>query len=236
MLKTFAFVFARGGSKGIPGKNTRDLAGKPLLAHSLEIAKALPEVSGVFVSTDDPGIARVARDWGVEVVDRPESLATDSSPEWLSWQHAIRWVSEHYGSFSRFVSLPATAPLRNTDDVSRCLQALDQETDVVVSVTEASSSPWFNMVRVENDGQIRLLADGDGQVARRQDAPTIFDMTTVAYVSRPSFILENSGIWQGRVRGVIVPGERALDIDTPLDFKFAEFLIREREARGEVEC
>lgn len=226
-MKTFGFIFARGGSKGVPDKNIRDLGGKPLLAHAMQVARQVTEIERMYVSTDSSEIAAVAERFGATTILRPYELAQDDSPEWLAWRHAINRVREEGRDFHRFVSLPATSPLRIADDVTRCLSALDINTDFVVSITPAQRSPWFNMVKADASGRLSLLAEGR-QVVRRQDAPVGYDLTTVAYVSRPEYILEKEGIWGGRVRGVVVPQERAIDIDTELDFTVADFLMRKR--------
>ena len=96
-MRNFAFIFARGGSKGLPGKNIKELVGKPLLQYSIDTALAIDEIEKVFVSTDDVDIANCAKQCGAIVIDRPAELATDQSPEWLSWRHAIDWVTEQYG-------------------------------------------------------------------------------------------------------------------------------------------
>jgi len=228
-MRTFAFVFARGGSKGIPRKNLQLLAGKPLLAWSIEMGQSLAEVERVFVSTEDPEITETAISFGAEVITRPAELAQDTSPEWLAWQHAIKVVEEKFGRFERFLSLPATAPLRSQQDVERCLNRLDKETDVVISMTPATRSPWFNMVYQGPKGDLRLLVEGN--YTRRQDAPIGYDVTTLAYVLRPEFILGNQRYWDGRVKGVEIPPERALDIDTPLDLEIARFLQTRAQSR-----
>ena len=227
-MRAFGFVFARGGSKGVPGKNIRDLAGKPLLAHALLVASQVAEIERVFVSTDSSDIAAVAERFGATTILRPPELAQDDSPEWLAWRHAINWVKNEVGNFQCFVSLPATAPLRTAEDVIQCLSALDQDTDVVLTMTPAQRSPWFNMVKADTSGRLSLLVEGDN-IDCRQDAPVGYDLTTVAYVSRPEFILEKDRIWDGRVRGVVVPQERAIDIDTELDFTIADFLMRKHQ-------
>jgi N-acylneuraminate cytidylyltransferase len=227
-MKTFAFVFVRGGSKGVPGKNIRQLVDKPLLGHALSIASQTPEIARSFVSTDAPEIASVARSFGATVITRPAELAQDNSPEWLAWRHAIEWVRETTGDFERFISLPATAPLRLVEDVAQCLAALDEQTDAVVTMTPAQRSPWFNMVKANAEGHLTILVDAGGKIVRRQDAPQAFDLTTLAYVMRPNFIMKHDNLWQGRVRGVLIPQERAIDIDTECDFRIAEFLMRER--------
>lgn len=193
-MKTFAFIFARGGSKGVPGKNIRILDGKPLLAHSIMVAQDIVEVSRIFVSTDDQDIADVGIKYGAEIINRPTELAQDDSPEWLAWLHAIEWLESKGEYFDRFVSLPTTSPLRNKSDVINCLNLLDKQTDVVVTMTDTSRSPYFNMVTEENS-YIKLLNESKEDYSRRQDVPLAYDMTTVAYVSRPDFIKNNNKIW-----------------------------------------
>ncbi len=221
-MRTFAFVFARGGSKGIPRKNLQLLDGKPLLAWSIEMGQILSEIKQVFVSTEDAEIADLANALGAEVINRPGHIARDTSPEWLAWQHAIEWVQERLGTFDRFLSLPTTAPLRSPVDVQSCLDLLDENTDIVITMTPTSRSPWFNMVSESTNGELKLLVDGN--YIRRQDAPVGYDVSTVAYVLRPKFAMDHQRLWDGRVKGVVVPNERALDIDTPLDLEIARFL------------
>lgn len=229
MAKTFAFIFARGGSKGLPSKNVLPIGGIPMLAHGIKIARALQEVDQVYVSTDCEEIASMAKQYGAEVIDRPSELASDTASEWLAWQHAINAVTQSVGSFDRFLSLPATSPLRKLEDVQSCLNALQVGVDMVITMTPAHRSPWFNMVSANADGRVRLVA-GDGAVKRRQDSQVCFDMTTVAYVSRPEFILRASSMWDGSVVGVEIPRERSIDIDNALDFAIARFLMEDHQS------
>ena len=233
-MKTFAFIFARGGSKGVPGKNIRSLGGKPLLAHSIEIAQNINEISRIFVSTDDQDIADVGIKYGAEVINRPTKFAQDNSPEWLAWLHAVEWLESKGELFDRFVSLPTTSPLRNKGDVIKCLNLLDKQTDIVVTMTDTSRSPYFNMVSKE-DGYIKLLMESKEGYSRRQDVPKVYDMTTVAYVTRPNFIKSNEKLFDGRVKAVLVPKERAIDIDDEVDFKMAEMLIKEKQGKVNAE-
>ena len=122
--KTVCFIFARGGSKGLPKKNILSISGKPLLIHSIRIAKSIKEIDSIYVSTDSEEIADLAFTENIEVIKRPSELAKDNSPEWLSWQHAIQFVYKREGHFNIFVSLPTTAPLRIKEDVNRCIKAL----------------------------------------------------------------------------------------------------------------
>ncbi|MDC3216797.1 acylneuraminate cytidylyltransferase family protein [Candidatus Pseudothioglobus singularis] len=225
-MKIYAFIFARGGSKGVPGKNIKLLAGKPLLAHAIELADKVPVIDSVFVSTDDESIANVANQYGAEVINRPKALAQDDTPEWLAWQHAIKWVNNNRGAFDVFVSLPTTSPLRNENDIERCVNALDDNSDIVLTASETTRSPWFNMVSIDQKGNTKLLIDSSASYSRRQDVPKAFSLTTVAYVSRPEFIINSGHIFDGRVKSVMIPEERSIDIDTELDFKIANFLKR----------
>jgi CMP-N-acetylneuraminic acid synthetase len=223
-----AAIFARGGSKGVPRKNLRALAGKPLIAYAIESALGSGMINRVIVSTDDQEIASVAKQYGAEVpFIRPTELAEDQSREWLAWQHAIKMLSqESAGTPDIFVSIPPTSPLRAVSDIDACVMALqNSDADIVVTVKPAERSPYFNMVRFDDAGHANLVIKPEGSIHRRQDAPAVYDMTTVAYAARPDFVLAANSIFDGTVKAVIIPAERALDIDTELDFKFAEFLI-----------
>ncbi len=222
--RVVAFVFARGGSKGLPRKNLLPLAGKPLVVHSIDTARALPRVAKVVVSTDDNEIADVARRAGAEVPFlRPPELASDTASEWLAWQHAIRTLRKAGETVDVFLSLPPTSPLRIPADVDCCLDALlNTSADAVITVREAERNPYFNMVRRDADGLVRLAIEG--AFRRRQDAPELYDMTTVAYAARADFILNASRLFDGKVRAVRIPRERALDIDTGMDMLIGEAL------------
>ncbi|MBE2173396.1 acylneuraminate cytidylyltransferase family protein [Acinetobacter oleivorans] len=226
-MRNFVFIFARGGSKGLPGKNIKPLAGKPLLQYSIDTALASDLIEQVFVSTDDQAIAQVAIEGGAILIERPAELATDQSPEWLSWRHAVEWATEHYGSFDGFVSLPATSPLRSQDDVEAAiLKRQAEKADICIAITPASRSPYFNMVKHNEAGFVELVNQPEGEVSRRQDAPKVFDITTVVYATTPQFVLNNYGLFSGKVASVEVPKARAVDIDDIYDFRLAEAIIK----------
>lgn len=230
-MKTVALICARGGSKGIQGKNLVTLAGRPLIARAIDQALAVTAVTRVIVSTDSERLADVAREAGADVPFlRPSALAQDDSPEWLVWRHALHFMKEADGSYPQaLLVVPTTAPLREVGDLDRCLDEFGKgDADVVLTVTDAHRNPYFNMVKVEPDGSVTLLMRPDPPVRRRQDAPTVYDLTTVGYAARPEFVMARDGIFDGRVRFVHVPVERALDIDTPLDLRIAECLLAAR--------
>ena len=230
-MNAVAFIFARGGSKGLPGKNIRNLAGKPLIAWSIDHALAVKRIKRVIVSTDSPDIADVARAHGAEVpFMRPPELARDDSPEWLAWRHALNFLRESGGSMPGvMVSVPATAPLRQPIDIENCLDNFAQGgADMVITVTDAHRSPYFNMVKTNPDGTMGLVIPPASAIARRQDAPVVYDMATGAYVINPEFVMTHLATFEGVIRAVHVPPERAIDIDTLLDFKIAECLLAHR--------
>jgi N-acylneuraminate cytidylyltransferase len=229
------FIFARGGSQGVPGKNIRLLAGKPLIAYAIETAFRSDFIDRVVVSTDDGKIARVAQDFGAEVpFVRPKELAQNNSPEWLAWQHAIRTLQERDNGreFDVFASIPPTAPLRDAADVDNTIQTfLESNADIVITVKKASCHPSFNMITLDELNYAKLVLPLDKQITCRQDATPVYHMSTVAYAASPKFIMESNAIFEGRVKSVLIPEQRALDIDTELDFKFAEFLMTNRMKR-----
>jgi N-acylneuraminate cytidylyltransferase len=227
-MEVVALICARGGSKGLPGKNIRPLAGRPLIAWSIVQARAVRRIGRIIVSTDSEEIAQVARDAGGEVpFMRPAELARDDSPEWLAWRHALQYLRESGVAYpDALIVVPATAPLRASADLENCLDEYEKGgVDAVITVTDAHRSPYFNMVKRHRDGTVGLVIPPQGAIFRRQDAPIVYDMTTVAYVVRPEFVMTRNGILDGRVRQVHIPAERALDIDTPLDFRIAECLV-----------
>lgn len=225
-MRTFAFIFARGGSKGLPGKNIKKLNGKPLIQYSIDIAKSISNIEKIFVSTDDAEITNIAYQNGAEIINRPKELAEDNSAEWAAWQHAINWVINKYGNFDYFVSLPPTSPLRSVEDIQNSIQELiNTKSDICISVTPANRSPYFNMVKASENNLVELAIQSVNNITRRQDAPKLYDMTTVVYTSKPDFILNNAGLFSGKVSSILVPKERSVDIDDIYDFLLAEAII-----------
>jgi N-acylneuraminate cytidylyltransferase len=220
---TYAFVFARGGSKGLPKKNILKINNIPLVAYGIIHAKKIKEIKSVFVSSDCPEIGKIAKEYGAEWIKRPPELASDTSSEWLAWQHAIRYVIKKKGKFNCFLSLPATSPLRSIEDIEKGLAALKNNVDLVVSMVRSKRSPWFNMVTKYNNDNIKLLMNNTS-ITRRQDSPLCYDLTTAFYVGRTEFILNTNNFWEGKVAGVEIPEERAIDIDNKLDFQIAEYI------------
>ncbi len=230
-MNYISLICARGGSKGLPNKNIYKLSGKPLITWSIEIAKKVKKISRVIVSTDSKEIAKVALDAGAEVpFMRPSELASDSSPEWMVWRHAIKYLEEEGEPNFGLVVLPPTSPLRNVFDVEKCIAEFENnKTDIVISVTEAHRSPYFNMVTVDDHGFSSLVIKPKKALTRRQDSPEVYDMTTVAFIASVPFVKSNSHIFDGKVRSVYIPKERSIDIDTAYDMEIAQYLANKLE-------
>ncbi len=231
-MKYIVLICARGGSKGLPGKNIKPLNGVPLIGWSINVAKQIQKVSRVIVSTNSKEIAQVALEYGAEVpFIRPEKLSLDDSPEWLVWRHAIDYLEQYENEkIDALVVLPVTAPLRSINDVDACIDLFEKgEVDSVITVSEANRSPYFNMTVNDNNGYSSLVITPDNKITRRQDAPKVYDMTTVAYVVNADFVKEYNGIFEGKVKSEVVPLERAVDIDTLLDFEIAECLLSNQD-------
>ena len=231
MTSIKACIFARGGSKGLTGKNIRLFAGKPLIAWAIEAAKGVDGIDEVLVSTDSEEIAKVALDFGAHVPFlRPEDLSRDDSPEWNAWRHALQYFHDNDGEMpGALLSVPTTAPLRVVEDLQKCVDLYQAGgCDSVITVTEAHRNPYFNMVSLAENGDTEIVCQNASGLTRRQDAPQVFDITTVAYVVNSDFIMKRNGLFEGVVKSTRVPIERSIDIDTIFDFEVAEFLMRRR--------
>jgi len=230
-MQNIVFIFARGGSKGLPRKNIKLLNGKPLISYPIEIAKQLNFVNRIIVSTDDRDIADIAKEHGAEVpFIRPASLAGDQSPEWLAWQHACEFIISKDGEFDTFISLPATAPLRKVDDVSKAFDFFQvNDFDSVITSVEAKFNPYFTLFKKNQSGAIELFSQ-DESVTRRQDAPKALGIVPVAYVTSPDFILSKSSIWGGSVGAVEVDPLSSIDIDDKFDFYMAELIAKDHKS------
>ena len=215
----------------MPNKNIQTFNGKPLISWAVELALEVKQINKVFVSTDSEEIAEIARMAGASIpFIRPSELATDTSPEWHSWQHFIKFLADKDGKLPEvFLSLPATSPLRSTIDVENCLNEFKKgRADFVVGITPSERNPYFNMVKKGEDNQVDLVIQQGDKYSRRQDTPEVFDLTTVCYVGKPVTILTKNSIFEGKVAGVEIPRERAIDIDTELDFQIAELLFKSK--------
>jgi len=228
-----AVIPARSGSKGVPGKNIRRLAGLPLIGHSIRLAKMCQEVDRCVVSTDSEEIAKVARECGGEVPFlRPPELAGDESPMWPVLRHALRAMESMEGrEYGSVLLLSPASPGRLAEDVSRAVQMLEEDGRAVG--VAAASEPRFNprwvCIDVAADGYMRQSFP-DGQVyVRRQDVPATWRINGALYLWRREHVAqwEGPGYFEAPHRMLEIPESRAIDIDSEWDFQVAELMVRE---------
>jgi CMP-N,N'-diacetyllegionaminic acid synthase len=237
MGRTVATICARGGSKGLPGKNIRPFAGRPLIAHTIEHALACRAIDTVYVSTDDAGIAAVAREAGATVPFlRPAELATDEAGKLPVIEHLVAHLEAQGERIARLVDLQPTSPLREVSDIDAAL-AVSGRGDapgLVVSVREAADSPYFNLVEPGAEGLVHL-SKGSGS-ARRQDTPAVYALNGSIYVWRRECLAHAArhGLWSVRVAISPMARWRSVDIDDVDDFEYAEWLYARHSAGGKA--
>jgi CMP-N-acetylneuraminic acid synthetase len=233
MMDCVTLIPARGGSKGIPGKNIKPLAGKPLIAWTLEAARAVGRLRRVIVSTDDEAIANVARQWGAETPFlRPARLAQDDSTQVDVAEHALGWLEEKQSDRPDYLLLlQPTSPLRTSGDIEQALSlALKQTADAVLGVCEARPHPHLAR-RIAEDGTLRDFVPQARPCPRRQDLPPAYCVNGAIYLIRREVLLRERTFHPARAYPYVMPQERSLDIDDPWDWRLAEFLLSEAHAR-----
>jgi len=225
-------IGARGGSKGVAGKNFRPLLGKPLIAWSIEQALACPDIKRVVVSTDSEAIAEVSRQAGAHVpFVRPDELANDTAGKWEVWQHALAATDAHFAGdpIDLFVDLDCTSPLRDVDDISKAIaQFRATDKDAVFTVCEARKNPYFNMLETDESGNLRISKQLLTPIVRRQDAPKVVEHVASIYVLSPDYLRRGTGLLSGRTEGYDIGTAKSLDIDSEFDFELVEYLMRKR--------
>lgn len=227
-----AGIFARGGSKGVPNKNSRIIAGKSLLQRAIEHADSIKGVTGVYCSTDSKELADEATKHGAIVPWlRPSELAQDDSKEWDSWKHLTDWLNRQKIYPTHLVTVPTVAPLRTSADLNSCVDlALSSNADVVMAVSEANRNPWFNMVTIDQETkQVRLVNEPQTKIYNRQDAPAVYDVSTVTFVIKCEFLLKSNSIYDGETRALVLPRSHCMDIDTEDDIEYADYLLNKKK-------
>ena len=223
-------ICCRGGSKGVPGKNIRLLGGKPLLVHAVETAHGCRRLDDLVLSTDSEEIAAVGRDAGVAVpFIRPAELATDRASKWDVFRHVVRQYEALRGkTIGLLVDMDVTVPLKTSGDIDAAIELaeLRPDFDVVITGYEPERNPYFNMMEVGEDGSARVVKLLDKPIVCRQDAPRVYSLSPAAFVIRRA-ALDAFDHWSRARCGISpMPRERALDIDSQLDFRIVEALMK----------
>lgn len=234
MLNLLITICARGGSKGVKGKNIRKLAGHPLIYYTIKQALSWGKASHVVVSTDSLEIAKVAQQCGSEVpFIRPAHLATDTSPKVPVIRHALLECEKIYNThFDAVMDLDTTSPIRKTSDLDECLELFTaKKPKTLFSVVPAHRNPYFNMVELTKSGKAKLSKPSSFH--RRQDAPVVYDMNASIYIYNSNYLRNpkaDCAITNNSIIYVMDELSRT-DIDSELDFKMIEFLVQKRKVK-----
>lgn len=217
-----AIVPARGGSKGIPRKNIREVGGKPLIAWTIEEAKKSRYIDRLILSSDDDEIIEVAKTWGCEVpFKRPLELAQDDTPGIEPVLHALKVLPK----YDYVILLQPTSPLRTVYDIDCCLEkCLKANANACVSVTEVTENPYW-MYILEEDGTMRQLIQTNDFFDRRQDLPQVYRLNGAVYVAKHEWLLQSRSFLSRDTLAYVMPWDRSVDIDTESDILKLEILI-----------
>ncbi|GGD72294.1 acylneuraminate cytidylyltransferase family protein [Microbacterium murale] len=224
-------ITVRAGSKGVPGKNLRVVAGRPLFGHSVAQAVASGLFDEVVVSSDSEDILALAPSFGATgVVRRPPEMATDTAGKVPAIAHAVRSTEERTGArYEVCVDLDATSPLRTVDDIRIAVRMFeDADVDSLITGAEARRNPYFNLVEEQPDGTVAVSKAPDDAVLRRQDAPRCFDMNGSIYVWRRQALLEEQVVFFSSTILYEMPADRSIDVDSEFDFRVVEWLMNQR--------
>lgn len=222
---------ARGGSKGIPGKNIKDLMGKPLIAWTIGQALDSQYLERTIVSTDSDEIAEIAEKYGAEVpFKRPDHLSEDTTPTWPVLQHALKYFEDDLKlSFDAIVLLQATSPLREQNDIDGCVETfLKNDCEAVISVCESLENPYFNLMELNSKGYLensKMLAPIP---TRRQDAPPVYVINGSVYIFSRQAVWKKAQADVKKILPYVMPRSKSLDIDTKEDWEKAASQLEQR--------
>ncbi|WP_042170034.1 cytidylyltransferase domain-containing protein [Paenibacillus gorillae] len=221
--RVLAIIPARGGSKGVPGKNIRMLNGKPLIAWTIEEANKSKYIDRAIVSSDDDAIIKTALEYGGDVpFKRPEYLAQDGTSGLLPVVHAI----EELPGYDYVVLLQPTSPLRDNKDIDACIELCVKSNAFAVSITEPDKSPYWMFQRGTEEQLVPLIKEANA--TRRQDLPKVFVLNGAVYVASVEQFIETKTFLTEHTVGYVMPKERSIDIDTVMDFQLCEWLLETR--------
>lgn len=225
--KILAIIPARGGSKGVPRKNIREVAGKPLIAWTIEEAKKSKYITKTILSSEDEEIIHIAREYDCDVpFIRPMELAADEASGMVPVLHAISELKDE--KFDYIVLLQPTSPLRTVEDIDGCIKlALKTKNGSVVSVTDPNKSPYW-MYKLDENKNIQPIFETESKTLRRQELPKVYTLNGAVYVSTLNQIMQVESFITRDTKGYIMPQERSYDIDNEIDFTICDFLIRKR--------
>jgi N-acylneuraminate cytidylyltransferase len=222
--RIISIIPARGESKGIPKKNVRLLAGRPLIVYTIESAKKSKYIQDVFVTTDDMNIANISKNCGAKIIKRPTELAQDNSSTIDVIFHALNYLQLDKNDLSILILLQPTSPLRNTDDIDKAVELfLNEDCESVISVCQTVPSPFWTF-KVEDRYLTPLLGKMYLEM-RRQDLPLTYVPNGAIYISRPQELYIYKSFYCNKALPYVMPLDRGVDIDDEIDFVLAEISI-----------
>jgi len=233
-FKVLCTICARGGSKGVKNKNIKLIQGKPLIAYTIEQAKQSGLFEHIVISTDSDEIATISQQYGAEVFfKRNADMASDNAGKLDVIKDAFKKSEQHYQEkYDYLIDLDATAPLREIKDITESFQQfLDNNNDNLITAMPSRRSPYFNLVEIDFDGQVKLSKTLDKNIVRRQDVPKSFDMNASIYIWKREVILSESSLFLMNTGLYVMPEERSIDIDNELDYEFVEFIMSKKNAK-----
>jgi len=228
MLRTLVIIPARGGSKGIPHKNIKPLAGKPLIEYTIDVARSITTDENICVSTDDSEIIKVVENYGLNVpFVRPAELATDKAGTYGVLLHALDFYEKKGKEYDCIVLLQNTSPFRTTNHLKEALKLYNSNIGMVVSVCEAATNPYYGCYEDDECGFLHI-SKGDGNYTRRQDAPKAYEYNGAIYIiNKDSLKHSPLNKFERRIK-YVMDRELSVDLDTMLDWRYAEFLLKEK--------
>ena len=231
--RILGLICARGGSKGLPGKNIKILSGKPLIAWSIKRALDLKiSLFKLVVSTDDINIAEIGKKFGAEVPFlRPQNIANEKASKFSVWKHALNFVEEKENvRFDYFLDMDCTNPLLSKNDLEDFISSFfdkkkKKNFDGMITVRDSIRNPYFNQVEKNDEGYIERSKSLEKRVLRRQDAPIVYDVVAGFYIFDADFIRKNNNIHDGNICEFKVSTEKSFDIDNQFDFELVKYLF-----------
>ena len=233
-MKVLCVISARGGSRGVPGKNIKMLLGKPLIVWSIDQALKTPEIDRVVVSTDSPKIAEIARGAGADCFFlRPDYLATSEAGKFDVFKHALNECENYFNEeYEIYLDLDCTNPLRDISDISACIKqyrmSASRGVDGVFTVCEARKNPYFNLVEADSAGALKISKALLSTIVRRQDAPKVLEHVASIYALSPNYIKKARYLLDGHTEGYDIGSSKSLDIDSDFDFDLVEYLMKHK--------
>lgn len=227
IMKIYSIITARGGSKGIPRKNIKILNGKPVVAYSIEASISTDLIKNTYVTTEDEEISEISKQYGAEIIKRPQKLAEDTSSSVDVVLHSLEYLENNGKLPDFFVLLQPTSPLRITEDIENAIDLfIENECDALISVCEIDHSSMLSL-SLKNEFLVPNC-DEEFLTKRRQDLPTYYSPNGAIYITTPESLRKNKTFIPEKTIPYVMPKERSVDLDTPFDLKLAEFLLKKK--------